>query len=330
MPALDTLLPLPERAPIAAAPGSVGATLWLAVAEQTRRLRRHARLVLLGADPEDLHQLRVAVRRLRAALALGHEALDLPDPLQPERLAGLAHSLGRLRDLDVGIAMLEALVPVAKGAQSELLQHALRRLGAQRRAARRRARAMLRRPQLQRTLRALRRWIREPGFLPFAHRPASQAGPLLLQPAVRALRAHPGWERPRDPGRPAGDDERVLHDLRKAAKGLRYRIEILSRPAPDARSSEVDRLVALQDVLGELHDLADLEQRIAGREDGLLDPRRGLVARHAARRRAELLKRWAGRAMTWRDLGGASADRRPGLHVSPRPPKSLSAWPARL
>lgn len=293
---LDTLLPLPERTPIAAAPGSVGATLWLALAEQTRRVRRHARLVGLGSDPEDLHQLRVAVRRLRAALALGREALDLPDPEAPSRLAGLGHSLGRLRDLDVGITILQELAPVAKGAQSELVQTALRRLRTRRRSARRRARQMLRRPDHRQTLRSLRRWTRSPSFLPFAHRLVSEAAPLLLQPDYEALRIHPGWARPRRPGRLTEDDERVLHDLRKLAKGLRYRIEILSRAEAGGPPDDREPLVAIQDVLGELHDLASLERSLAGREDGLIDARRGLVARHAARRRAELLKRWAGPA----------------------------------
>jgi CHAD domain-containing protein len=293
MTAIDALLPLPERAPLPAAPGSVGATLWLAVAEQTRRFRRHARLVGLGSDPEDLHQLRVALRRLRAALALGHEALDLPAPIDAKRLARLGRSLGRLRDLDVVLETLEDLVPVAKGAQGDLLQHAIRRLRAQRRAARRRVRDTLANPDLQRTQRSLRRWVRSPGFFPFAHRPVRDAAELLLNPVREGVTRHEGWTRPARGGRPTAADDGCLHDLRKAIKELRYRVEILTRPVDREPDAGLERLRRIQDVLGGLHDLASVERKVRSGEPGLLEPHRGLVARHLARRRALLLRRWA-------------------------------------
>ncbi len=140
---------------------------------------------------------------------------------------------------------LEDLVPVAKGVQGDLLQHAIRRLRAQRRAARRRVRDTLAHPDLQRTQRSLRRWVRSPRFFPFAYRPVRDAADLLLDPARDRVTRHEAWTRPTRGGRPtAADDDGCLHDLRKAIKGLRYRVEILTRPVdrePDASLARLRR-----------------------------------------------------------------------------------------
>ena len=51
-----------------------GAALGIALGEQARRLLLHDPGVRLGSDPEDLHQLRVATRRLRAFLRAGRRS----------------------------------------------------------------------------------------------------------------------------------------------------------------------------------------------------------------------------------------------------------------
>ncbi len=52
------------------------AALGIALGEQARRLLLHDPGVRLGSDPEDLHQLRVATRRLRAFLRAGRGLVD--------------------------------------------------------------------------------------------------------------------------------------------------------------------------------------------------------------------------------------------------------------
>src|SRR6476619_2057050 len=55
-----------------------------------------------GEDIEDLHQMRVSVRRMRATLKAAHPLLDAPwaDDLRAE-LGWLGGALGPVRDLDV-------------------------------------------------------------------------------------------------------------------------------------------------------------------------------------------------------------------------------------
>jgi CHAD domain-containing protein len=73
-----------------------------ALVEQAGRLLDHDPGTRLGADPEDLHQMRVAARRARAFLRAARPLLDREwsDELRAE-LGWLGSSLGPARDLDV-------------------------------------------------------------------------------------------------------------------------------------------------------------------------------------------------------------------------------------
>lgn len=76
--------------------------LGLALAEQAKRLVLHDPGVRIGSDPEELHQLRVATRRLRAYLRAAGSLVERSwsAPLR-EELGRLGKALGPARDLDV-------------------------------------------------------------------------------------------------------------------------------------------------------------------------------------------------------------------------------------
>jgi len=82
---------------------SLGALL----AAQLRAVQSHDPGVRLGTDPEDLHRVRVAVRRARAILRGARPLLDeqWADSLRAE-LGWLGQALGPVRDLDVLLAHL--------------------------------------------------------------------------------------------------------------------------------------------------------------------------------------------------------------------------------
>ena len=87
--------------------GSAAATLAAELKRQYERMLAHDPGTRLGTHDEELHQFRVATRRLRAFLRAGRELLD-PDwgeTLQAE-LRWLGGELGPSRDLDVLIANL--------------------------------------------------------------------------------------------------------------------------------------------------------------------------------------------------------------------------------
>jgi CHAD domain-containing protein len=95
--------PIPDLS--AEEPMAVGAARILTV--RTEELRDHSRDVLDTADIEPLHDMRVATRRLRAAL----EVFEVCFPRDAHRSAlaevkELADALGERRDRDVAIASL--------------------------------------------------------------------------------------------------------------------------------------------------------------------------------------------------------------------------------
>ena len=83
----------------------------LALAEQHRRMLLHDPGTRLGADAEDLHQLRVATRRARAFLRVARPIVDhaWAESLRGE-LAWLGSSLGPARDADVQLETMRAEV----------------------------------------------------------------------------------------------------------------------------------------------------------------------------------------------------------------------------
>jgi len=281
----------PRRAP-PASPGTFGAASWLTVAEQLRKLRGYRSAVLTGRDPEDLHQLRVALRRLRAALELGHEALDLPAETGADRLKTLTRALGRLRDLDIALELTEPLVPVAKGDEALALDRIRSALTRRRRTATKAVRRTLRSPTLIATLKALRRWVRTPSFHPAGFRDLAQATAAELAGAEAKLRAHPLWSQSRPSRRPSVRESEALHALRKEARKLRYLLEVLARSQGDAVKPALDCLHRIQDALGALQDLSTAERIIEPIEPEATVAAARLVRRSMSRRRTKALATW--------------------------------------
>jgi CHAD domain-containing protein len=117
--------------------GSAAGVLRARVRAQAEKLLAHDPGTRLGSDPEELHQLRVATRRLRAFLRAGRDLLDRESAgLLREELGWLGRALGRVRDLDVLIEHLDAEVRTL-GADKVQGRKLVRTLERSRRSARR-------------------------------------------------------------------------------------------------------------------------------------------------------------------------------------------------
>ena len=213
-----------------------------------------------GKDPEDLHAMRVATRRQRAAWRVFGEAFRAGRTRAHRgRLRDVAARLGAVRDLDVlieGADAYRADLPVAE-------QRGLEPLLATWRAHREDARVLL--------LRELdsdgyRRWLDD--YAEFVrHEGVAARATLPTEPhrirdtaASRILAAYEGV-RAYEPVLRWADVE-TLHELRIAGKWLRYSIEFVRETlAPDG-DPLIARVTALQDHLGLLHD-ADVAAHLA-------------------------------------------------------------------
>ncbi|MGK5631403.1 CHAD domain-containing protein [Streptomyces sp. URMC 123] len=205
-------------------------------------------------QPDAVHRMRVATRRLRSAFATHRKVLDraATDPLRAE-LKWLAGELGVDRDHEVLTERLTARVDALP--DTLLLGPVRARLRAWatagRMSARERTLAALDSDRYLALLTALDAVLADPPLRPAAQQPAAAVllravrkdYERLAARVERALALPPGPER-----------DRALHEARKAAKRARYAAEA-ARPALGKPAKRFARRVkAVQQVLGDHQD----------------------------------------------------------------------------
>jgi CHAD domain-containing protein len=202
------------------------------------------------ANADELRRYRVATRRLRAALRLFGKAY--PGRKVAALRAGLGdlgRAAGAARDVDVRVAGLDRWASEGGDARITAVAPLRRSWIAARDAA---ATDLLRRLDSRRHKRLLDDLMT---FVGGEGRVTAAGGRSIRDSA--ASRLWRAFEVLRDLG---GDlsaaDLVALHDVRIAAKRLRYALEFLGDVLPDDRLRLVERLVALQDHLGALNDAA--------------------------------------------------------------------------
>ena len=258
-----------KAAPAEFAPDAAAGTAFAAVVSACLdHLQANERGVLEGADAEYLHQMRVALRRLRSALrvfaplAAGEAAAALGAELK-----WLTGKRGPARDWDVfALETLPGLV--AEFPDHAGLQELAAGAAARRRAANRAARAALASSRYQALLLGFGEWLAG-SAAPDARRTARETrkdGP-ALHPGRRyaaevLARDH---ERVRKRGRHLEQQSAgQLHRLRIAIKKLRYAGDFFSA-LYDRKSVKpyLVRLAELQQVLGVINDVATTQQLLA-------------------------------------------------------------------
>jgi CHAD domain-containing protein len=248
-----------EPAPPPPAPPAAGAAAHAAIADAGRKFRRARRRFLEREDAESLHSLRVALRRLRAALTLFRPVLVLPRRLGDRELRRTGHDLADLRDQDVALEAIMATPP------EDEARDRLRQLERRRRREAYRVVRRLRSTRVRGMLRALRRWEQSPVFSVEEDTPASVvvSG---LRSRVAAIELHPAWALTLVPDAAGGlhapdsiyDDDttaELLHQLRRRIKQVRYQLEVLGRVLGADWLPALERLRVLQESLGVMQDV---------------------------------------------------------------------------
>lgn len=206
---------------------------------------------LEGTRPEPVHQMRVALRRLRAILRLFRPATGAPLLLRLEaELKTLAGRLGAARDWDVFLAGIGAEVALAVGEDARLA--ALLRAA---RAAREAAYAALREALSEPEFRLLALDLAEVAAHPAAWRPAAPAPDTELAGFAAALLER-RWHKLRKQGKEmARLDLAAFHALRIEAKRLRYAAELFAPLWPGKGTRRfLKHLARLQDAMGLAND----------------------------------------------------------------------------
>ncbi|MDQ0377285.1 CHAD domain-containing protein [Amycolatopsis thermophila] len=242
-----------------------------------------------GADPEDLHQMRVAVRRLRSALKLLGPA---GDDVRAE-LKWLGAALGEVRDHDVLIGHLRATVASFEAADQPAGARLVRIFVAERAKAKRRLNRCLGSSRYTALLRSAARLVLTELPLATADGPVVvDVAALIRKPYRKLVKAVAAL--PADPP----DDE--LHELRIYGKRLRYAAETAKSAARKKEIAQVKSLIKatrqLQDVLGDHQDAvvaaARMRELVATADEAAVGFVAGRIAERELRRRATARAAW--------------------------------------
>jgi triphosphatase len=284
----------------------------------------------LGEDPEELHDMRVATRRLRAALSLFEAVLPVRAQVFRQELGWLARLLGAVRDLDVqleGLAGMSSVDPPFGTAPEghDPVEELADLLERERAAARTHMLNGLDSVRWDRLAKGLTAMAQQgPARRSLATRVPAEIG---LPPLV--LRRH---HKVRKAAKRAEQSGVVtdFHALRIRCKRLRYALEFSGEVYGGKTSRFVRELTVLQDELGEMQDaevaslqLADLATGDAHLPASTIFMMGGVAERHRRRVKRFLkrlpaeLPRTEGRA--WRDLRDLM-DRRRAEAEEARPP----------
>ena len=271
-----------------------------------------------GADAEELHGMRVATRRQRAAWRVFGAAFDQKRTRRHQRrLKLVARELGGVRDMDVLIEAAEAYQRTQSAAEAAAFEPLVAVWRAQRDGARS---VLLRGLDSNR----YRRWLDD--YITFVQ--SEGEGALTVGPVqphrvrdtmpsriwaayegVRAYESVMRWA-----------DVETLHDLRIAAKWLRYTLEFVREALGRDAGPVIEKVVALQDHLGWLHD-ADVAAGLARaflveRAGDLSEHESAAIGRYLVDRERELarLRRTVGPA--WRGVSSLAFRRALGRLVA--------------
>jgi CHAD domain-containing protein len=240
----------PEVVPPEVGEGSsVADVVRRAIAVSVVRLLRHDAGVRLGEDPEDVHQARVATRRIRSDLRTFRDVVD-PEWALPlrEELAWLGGQLGAVRDAEVLRDRLRGREPLLPPDDRPAIERLLATLDGTRAEARERLVAAMREPRYVTLLDALVEGARAPRVL---DEHAGSSASTALRPSLEAPWRHleAATERVRE-----DPTDEALHAARIRAKRVRYAAEAVAPVFGKRAKAFALAAVGLQDVLGEHQD----------------------------------------------------------------------------
>jgi CHAD domain-containing protein len=253
---IDRQPPLTPEAPL-------WAWAYEAMTRRAETMLAHADGVRAGEDIEAVHDMRVASRRLAAAMRVFRECFPgrRYEALLREARR-VTRRLGEVRDLDVLIEYFEGLRENVAGGALPGLEYVGVLLGRRRRRARRPMLGALAATERSDLPGRIGRFLREesqayalgvhpgcaaPATCAEATRPFRVAAPATLEARHGAFYAFAAWA-------PCPEAAAQLHEMRIAAKWLRYTMELFAPAYADALKKPLAAIRRMQETLGDLHD----------------------------------------------------------------------------
>jgi CHAD domain-containing protein len=223
-----------------------------------QRMLSHEPGTRLGENIEELHDMRVATRRMRAALRVFHDHLNWKE-MAPfaKGLRRTGRALGAVRDLDVFHDKMQAYLDALPAERKAELDPLLATWQAQREDARQALVVYLDSARYVHFKEQFGDFLQTPGAgaLPSLTQDGDlipqrvrHVVPTIIQTRLASVRAHGEWVAA--PDTPLGR----FHRLRIASKELRYALEFFQEVLGPESKAVIDTMKALQDHLGNLQD----------------------------------------------------------------------------
>jgi triphosphatase len=245
---------------------------------------------LLAGDPEGVHQMRVGLRRLRAAISLFSDLLRDPETVAIEKeLKWLAGELAGARELHVMVTRVVAPVR-RRHSRWDGVAGLSQDLTEQRAAALRRARDAVRSPRFRALTLDVAAWLEAGRWTRPEDDLVRDLGDLPIE-ASAASQLDRRWRKIRKKGKRLTElDPASRHKLRIQAKKVRYASEFFAGIFPGKRAAKrrekfISALEDVQDCLGDLNDIVVHEDMMAtmARENsssrrGRRNPKRAFAA----------------------------------------------------
>ena len=244
---------------------------YLAIAQYTDKFSQHEAGVLEDKDPEELHQMRVGMRKLRSAMIGFSLALNLPKEVQQKQIGKIARILGQLRDLDVLSEIInQKYLPDLPKDEKNKLNQVLKYIKKTRKKTVKLVVNTLKSKKYKNIKKTLRLWLKKPHF---SNNNSVKIEEILLT-SIKNFLSHSGWlvtlptEEAQNNNSPSLTIAMVedtlkqkgflLHDLRKEAKRCRYQMELFTQFYGTDYQNYLKKIKNLQTVLGDLQDDAVL------------------------------------------------------------------------
>jgi triphosphatase len=236
---------------------SLGEVAFAVLRTQFAEMQNHEPGTRLGEDPEELHDMRVPTRRMRAAMKVFEGALPERASWLREELRWVAQALGDVRDLDVQIERFQAWQEEADEESSGFLDRILTITHKRRAEARKNMLETLDSVRYERLLSSFAQMLRlgpaaelelaQTNGKDQAGEPVTAAAPALISDRYRKWRK--AAKRLDETSSPE-----AFHDVRKKGKRLRYTLEFVTEVYGRSVQKFVKPLKALQDDLGDHQD----------------------------------------------------------------------------
>lgn len=255
---------------------SLGEVAYRAIQKHFKKSTKYQDGVLSDQDPENLHQMRVGMRRLRTAIDVFEPAICLPVAARRSQVTKIAKQLGKVRDLDVLQLWFQHYLTLTNTSVEEVeqIQKILLRLDKRRKKRFAQIPKLFKSKDYRQFVSAYGQWLGQPQFQTNAERPILDVVSDILLPLLSQLFLHPGWlvatEKVDGQLYPivgldhqsldhilasAGPD---LHDLRKQMKRVRYQSEFFTPFFGKSYQAQTQGFRKLQELLGLFQDEAIL------------------------------------------------------------------------